>query len=132
MFRKNPDAPEGRERAAHEHTRPGRVYRPQVDIVETDSDLWVRADLPGVDEKAVHVALEDGVLAIRGEVSLTPYEKLVPVYTEFEVGNFEQSFRLSNRIDGARIQARLRDGVLELQLPKIAEAQPRQIEIRGS
>jgi HSP20 family molecular chaperone IbpA len=87
--------------------------------------------VPGVDEKSLQVSLEDGLLSISGAVSLAPYEKLRPVYTEYEVGNFEQSFRVSSRIDGARIQARLTDGVLELHLPKVAEAKPRQIEIRA-
>jgi HSP20 family molecular chaperone IbpA len=105
--------------------------RPDVDILETDADVWVRADLPGVDEKTLAVSLEDGLLSIRGDVSLEPYEKLTPVYAEHTVGSFEQSFRLSSRIDAARIEARLRDGVLELQLPKVADALPRQIAIQA-
>jgi HSP20 family molecular chaperone IbpA len=130
MFRKEANEPVTRKSVEHEHTRPGRTYEPEVDIVETDSELWLRADLPGVDEKSVQVSLEDGVLSIRGEVSLAPYEKLTPVYTEYEVGNYEQRFRVSGRIDGERIAARLTDGVLELHLPKAADAQPRQIAIQ--
>jgi HSP20 family molecular chaperone IbpA len=126
-------APEtGRQAVDTEHTRPGRAYRPNVDIVETDRELWLRADLPGVDEKSVQVSLEDGVLSIRGDVSLAPYEKLTPVYTEYEVGNYEQRFQLSSQIDAGRIEARLSDGVLELHLPKSAAAQPRQIAIQAS
>ena len=132
MFRNRTNQPETRETVEHEHTRPGRTYRPDVDIVETDGELWLRADLPGIDEKSVQVSLEDGLLSIRGDVSLAPYEKLTPVYTEYEVGNYEQRFRVSSQIDGARIAARLTDGVLELHLPKLAEAQPRQISIQAS
>ena len=132
MFRKEVSEPVTRKPVEHEHTRPGRTYRPEVDIVETDSELWLRADLPGVDEKSVHVSLEDGLLSIRGEVSLAPYVKLAPVCTEYEVGNYEQRFRVSSQIDAARIAARLTDGVLELHLPKLAEAQPRQIAIQAS
>jgi HSP20 family molecular chaperone IbpA len=131
MFRNQTTQSETRKAVEHEHTRPGRTYRPDVDIVETDSELWLRADLPGVDEKSVHVSLEDGLLSLSGTVSLAPYEKLRPVYTEYEVGNFEHSFRVSSRIDGARIEARLTDGVLELHLPKVADAQPRQIAIQA-
>jgi HSP20 family molecular chaperone IbpA len=131
MFRKTASEPATREQLEHEHTRPGRTYRPAVDIVESDKELWLRADLPGVDEKSVQVSLEDGVLSIRGDVSLARYEKLTPVYTEYEVGNYEQSFRLSSHIDAGRIAARLTDGVLELHLPKVAEAQPRQIAIQA-
>jgi len=132
MFRNETPQPETRAQVEHEHTRPGRTYRPAVDVVETDSELWVRADLPGVDEKKVQVSLEDGVLSILGEVSLAPYEKLTAVYTEYEVGNFEQRFRVSSRIDTARIAARLTDGVLEVQLPKVVDtAQPRAIAIQA-
>lgn len=131
MFRKETNEPLTRKVVEHEHTRPGRNYQPDVDIVETDGELWLRADLPGVDEKSLQVSLEDGVLWIRGEVSLVPYERLTPVYTEYEVGNYEQRFRVSSRIDGERIAARLTDGVLELHLPKVAEAQPRQIAIQA-
>ena len=131
MFRDRTPEPATRKQVEHEHTRPGLTYRPDVDIMETDAELWLRADLPGVDEKSVQVSLEDGLLSIRGEVSLAPYEKLSPVYTEYEVGNYEQSFRVSSQIDGAHIAARLTDGVLELHLPKVAEAQPRQIEIKS-
>jgi HSP20 family molecular chaperone IbpA len=131
MFDKQPSPPAAREQVEHEHTRPGRTYRPDVDIVETDTELWVRADLPGVDEKSIQVSLEDGVLSIRGDASLAPYEKLAPVYTEYDVGNYEQRFRVSSRIDGERIAARLTDGVLELHLPKVPDAQPRQISIQA-
>jgi HSP20 family molecular chaperone IbpA len=131
MFRNQTPESETRRAVEHEHTRPGRTYRPDVDIVETEGELWLRADVPGVDEKSLQVSLEDGLLSISGAVSLAPYEKLRPVYTEYEVGNFEQSFRVSSRIDGSRIQARLTDGVLELHLPKVAEAQPRQIAIQA-
>lgn len=132
MFRKERNEPVARRPVEHESTRPGRIYQPDVDIAETDQELWLRADLPGVDEKSVQVSLEDGVLSIRGEMSLAPYERLTPVYTEYEVGNYEQRFRVSSRIDGERIAARLIDGVLELHLPKVAEAQPRQISIRSA
>jgi HSP20 family molecular chaperone IbpA len=133
MFRnRSSETATPREQVEHEHTRPGRTYRPEVDIMETDAELWLRADLPGVDEKSVQVSLEDGLLSIRGEVSLAPYEKLTPVYTEYEVGNYEQRFQVSSRIDASRIAARLTDGVLELHLPKLAEAQPRQIAIHAA
>lgn len=131
MFAKERNEPATRKSVEHEHTRPGRTYQPDVDIIETDGELLLRADLPGVDEKSVQVSLEDGVLSIRGDVSLAPYENLTPVYTEYEVGNYEQRFRVSSRIDAARIAARLTDGVLELHLPKVAEAQPRQISIEA-
>jgi HSP20 family molecular chaperone IbpA len=57
------------------------------------------------------------------------YENLEPRYTEYGVGDFEARFRLSSQIDGEKIQAKLRNGVLELELPKVAAARPRKIEV---
>lgn len=114
---------------AEQNTRPGRTYVPKVDILETDSGLRLWAELPGVDESSIQVELVDGVLAIRGRVATEAYESLEPLYTEYGVGDFDARFRLSNTIDGARIQAKLRHGVLELELPKVAAAKPRRIEI---
>jgi len=112
-----------------QNTRPGRTFAPKVDIVETDAGLRLWAEMPGVDENAIEVELVDGVLSIRGRVATEEYANLEPLYTEYGVGNFETRFRLSNAIDGERIQARLTNGVLELELPKVAAAKPRKIEI---
>ena len=112
-----------------QNTRPGRTYVPKVDIVETDAGLRLWAEMPGVDEGSIEVELVDGVLSIRGRVAPEEYANLEPLYTEYGVGNFETRFRLSNAIDGGRIQAKLRHGVLELELPKVEAAKPRRIEI---
>jgi HSP20 family molecular chaperone IbpA len=88
--------------------------------------------MPGVDEKSVDVRLEDDVLSIEGRVSLEEYQNLTPVYTEYNVGNYSRSFRLSDRFELARIRARVSNGVLELELPKAAEARPRRIPVTGS
>src|SRR5262245_10074237 len=115
--------------AREEATRPGRTYRPKVDIVETENGLRLWADLPGVDEKSIEIDLVDGVLTLRGRIATDDYENLEPRYTEYGVGDFEARFRLSSQIDGEKIQAKLRHGVLELDLPKVAAARPRKIEV---
>jgi HSP20 family protein len=115
--------------AAEEQTRPGRTYRPNVDIVETENGLHLWADMPGVDEGSVDVELAEGVLEIRGRVATEDYEQLRPVYTEYNVGNYEARFRLSSSIDETRISAKLKNGVLELDLPKSEAAKPRRIQI---
>jgi HSP20 family molecular chaperone IbpA len=117
------------EAAGDERTRPGRAYVPEVDICETKDSLWLWADLPGVDEKSISIKLEDGVLAIDGHVSLEAYDKLKPLYTEYNVGNYARRFTVSEQIDANRITARIVNGVLELQLPKSAAAQPRRISV---
>ncbi len=122
---------EGKAPADEEYTRAGRTYRPNVDILEKEDGLWLWADLPGVDEKSIEVELDDGVLTISGHVATDDYEHLTPVYTEYNVGNLAHRFRLSSTIDGSKIKARMSHGVLELQLPKVEEAKPRQIAISG-
>src|SRR5262245_19191069 len=117
------------EATREEATRPGRVFRPKVDIVETERGLRLWADLPGVDEKSIQVDLVDGVLTIRGRIATEEYENLEPLYTEYGVGDFEARFRLSSEIDAEKIAAKLRNGVLDLELPKVAAARPRKIEV---
>src|SRR5262245_15054394 len=114
---------------SEQNTRPGRTFAPKVDILESDSGLKLWAELPGVDESSIEVDVVDGVLSVRGRVATDEYQNLEPLYTEYGVGNFEARFRLSNTIDGERIHAKLRHGVLELELPKVAAAKPRKIEI---
>jgi HSP20 family molecular chaperone IbpA len=118
-----------KQRGLEEHTRPGRTYQPSVDILETDQGLRLWADMPGVDQSSIDVELVDDVITIRGRVATTEYENLRPVYTEYNVGNYEARFRLSSTIDGARISAKLANGVLEIDLPKVEAAKPRRIEI---
>lgn len=115
-----------------EGTRPGRVYRPNVDIGESRDAVWLAVDVPGVDEKTLHVELDDGVLSIEGSVSVDEYRDLNPVYSEYNVGNFERRFRISDRIDPRRIEARIEHGVLHLVLPKAEEAKPRTIPIAAA
>ncbi len=112
-----------------ENLEPGRVYAPNVEIRETEDALWLWADLPGVDDDSVDVRLEDDVLRIQGNVRADDYANLTPVYTEYNVGSFHRSFRITAPIDSNKVTASMRNGVLELQLPKTAEAKPQQIPV---
>ena len=114
----------------HEPTRAGRTFVPNVDIHETEDALWVRADVPGVDENSVEVRLDEGELRIEGRVNLDAYAQLSPLYTEYNVGNFVRNFRIASAIDREKISARLNDGVLQLELPKAERARPRRIPIQ--
>lgn len=117
------------ELTGNEHTRPGRTYVPDVDIYETPDSLWLRADMPGVDEQSIEINVNEGVLSIEGQVEVKDYENLTPVYTEYNVGNYARRFTLANTIDTERIGARMKNGVLELELPKAEKAKPRRIAI---
>jgi HSP20 family protein len=112
-----------------ELTRAGRTYVPQVDIYETKEGLWLWADMPGVDESSINVHLDNGVLTIEGQVDVTPYENVAPLYTEYNVGNYVRRFTLSNDVDSDRIVARMQHGVLALEIPKAERAKPRRIAV---
>jgi len=115
-----------------ERTRPGLTFVPDVDICETPDSLFLWADMPGVDEQSVEVNLAEGVLTIEGRVSLSEYENLNPIYSEYRVGNYARRFTVSSDIDGARIKGHVKNGVLELELPKAERAKPRRIEITAA
>jgi HSP20 family molecular chaperone IbpA len=112
-----------------EHTTPLKRYLPATDIVETEKELLLYMDMPGVDKEKVSIKLEKGVLQVEGLIDSEPYSKLKPLYTEYNVGNYSRQFELSNKIDQANIEASMKDGVLSLVLPKVAEMQPRTIQI---
>ncbi len=113
-----------------EPTRPGRTYVPNVDISETENALWLRADMPGVKEDSIEISVEKNVLSIEGQVALQEYADLASVYTEYNVGNYQRRFTLSNAIDADKIHAHLTNGVLELELPKAESAKPRRVAVQ--
>ena len=109
--------------------RPVRaVFEPAADVVEKPDGLYLAIDMPGVDQKGLEVTIEEHVLHIRG-TSAGSGETAPPVHREFECGDFERSFRLTPDLDEARITASLRNGVLQIALPKREETRPRRISV---
>jgi HSP20 family molecular chaperone IbpA len=115
-----------------ERTRARRAFVPRADIYETDDELVVVADMPGVDENSVEITLEKNVLTITGNVDLVQPEDYSLAYAEYEEGDYERSFTLSNEIDLNRIEAMVKDGVLRLHLPKIGEAKTKKIAVKAA
>jgi HSP20 family molecular chaperone IbpA len=113
-----------------ETTIPARVFLPTADIYETNDALNVVLEMPGVEKSSVEVRVEDGVLKIDGRLDFSKYQGLQPLYTEYNVGHYSRSFRLSSKIDQNKIGAELKDGVLSLVLPKVEEAKPRTIQVQ--
>jgi HSP20 family protein len=113
-----------------ESTIPARVFLPTADIYETNDALNVVLEMPGVDKNSVDIRVEDGVLNIEGRLDFSKYQGLQPLYTEYNVGHYSRSFRLSSKIDQNKIAAELKDGVLSLVLPKVEEAKPRTIQVK--
>jgi HSP20 family protein len=113
-----------------EATIPARMFVPAADIYEAENDLTVILEMPGVEKKNVDVRVEDGMLNVEGRLDLAKYQGLQPLYTEYNIGHYARSFRLSSKIDQNKIVAEMKDGVLSLKLPKIEEAKARTIQIR--
>ena len=112
-----------------ESTIPARVFVPTADIYETQDALNVILEMPGVEKGNVDVHVEDDVLNVEGRLDLTKYQGLQPLYTEYNIGHYSRSFRLSNKINQDKIGAELKEGVLSLTLPKVEEAKPRTIQV---
>jgi len=112
-----------------EQTTTGPVYTPDVDIFETERDLVLLADLPGVTPGTLTIDLRDSVLTLAGDV---PFEEPVEeeyLLAEYGTGRFYRQFTLSEMIDQERIDAKLSNGVLHLTLPKVEKATPRKIAV---
>jgi len=114
-----------------EQTRPGLVFTPEVDIFETDQEITLLADMPGVAADQVTIDLRDGVLTINGDVKPWEGPEETDVLVEFEIGKYYRQFTLSDAIDQDKIDAKLEDGVLRLTLPKAQKAVPRQIAVKA-
>jgi len=112
-----------------EATVPSRVFLPTTDIYETEDALNVIMEMPGVEKNDVDLAIENSVLKVFGRIDFSKYQGLQPVYTEYNVGHYVRSFRLSSKIDQTKIRAEMKDGVLSLTLPKAEEAKPRAIAV---
>jgi HSP20 family protein len=113
-----------------EGTIPARIFLPAADIYESEDALTVVLEMPGVDKGNVDVRIEDGVLNVEGRLDFSKYQNLMPVYTEYNIGHYARSFRLSSKIDSTKIGAEMNDGVLSLLLPKVEEAKPRTIQVK--
>jgi HSP20 family molecular chaperone IbpA len=113
-----------------EQTRPGAVYAPSVDIFENDNSITVLADMPGVKADDLKIDLRESVLTLTGRVTTARGAKESDVLREYPSGTFFRRFTLSETIDQAKIDAKLTDGVLRLELPKVERARPRQITVR--
>ena len=113
-----------------EGTIPARIFLPAADIYESEDALTVVLEMPGVDKGNVDVRIEDGVLNVEGRLDFSKYQNLLPIYTEYNIGNYARSFRLSSKIDSTKIGAEMNDGVLSLVLPKVEEAKPRTIQVK--
>jgi len=106
-------------------------WAPKVDIVETDNEYTIKAELPEVNKEDVKVNVENGELSISGERKQEKEEKGKKFHrVERFYGSFIRSFTLPDNVDAANIKASFKDGMLNLSLPKKAEAKPKASEVK--
>lgn len=117
--------------ASAEQTRPGLVFLPAVDIFETENDITLLADMPGVAAENLDVDLDKDVLTINGSVASPEGEGEQDLIREYRTGQFHRKFTLAQVIDKSKIDAELKEGVLRLRLPKVEEATPRRITVKA-
>ena len=113
-----------------ERTRWGKVFTPPVDIIETDNELKLYADMPGTDKESINITVDQNILTVRGNVDVAPVEGYELEYAEYEVGDYQRSFTLNDTINQEKIEANYDNGVLELTLPKAEKAKPMSIKVK--
>jgi len=113
-----------------ERTRECSCFVPRADIYEVDDQIVIVADVPGAEKDTIDVTLEKNILTIDAYVNSAAPEGYSLSFAEYEVGDYQRSFRLSDEIDREKIQASVKDGVLRLYLPKSDAARMRKISVK--
>lgn len=119
------DAPQrGFSRFAFDH------WAPAVDLTEDGDQFVLKAELPGLKKEDIQLSVEDGVLKLSGErKSASSETEGTLIRSERFTGRFERAFTLPTPVDVAKVRARYEDGILTVDLPKLEEAKPRQIQV---
>ena len=114
-----------------ERTRECACYVPRTDIYETEQEIILLADMPGVSVKNLDITLEKNVLTILGTNDLPLPQDFSLEYQEYEPGDYQRSFTLSEEIDREKINATMKNGVLRLTMPKAGPAKTRKISVNA-
>ena len=114
-----------------ESTRNGIYVTPRVDIVETEGELLLYADMPGVRPEDIDLRYENGELILRGKVQRSEVEGNL-IYSEFEAGDFYRVFQVHETINTSKIDAEFKSGVLIVHLPKQEAVKPKQVAVRAT
>lgn len=113
-----------------ERTRDRRAYVPRANIYETEENIFIVADMPGVDDKTIEIRLEKNELIINGYVEDEQHEDHALMYAEYGTGDYQRTFIIPNEIDRDKIEASIKDGVLRLTLPKADKLRTRMIDVK--
>jgi HSP20 family molecular chaperone IbpA len=114
-----------------EQTTPGLVFTPAVDIFETEKDITLLADMPGVKADDLTIDLRDNTLTLSADIAPVANSNEEDILKEYEIGRYYRQFTLGELINQENIDAKLNDGVLRLSLPKVEKATPKKISVKA-
>ena len=118
--------------AGKEAEIPTGTWYPAVDILETDKDIVIKVELPGINLSDVNLEIADNMLSLRGERKFEKDTKKENYHkVERSYGSFHRSFTLPGSVDQTKINAKLKDGILEVKLPKVENLKPKQIPVES-
>ena len=115
-----------------ERTRSHRCFIPKTDIYETKDEIILVADIPGTNQDSVDITLEKNVLSINAFVNIDVPADYDRIYSEYEGGDYQRSFRLSDEINQNNIKAVVSNGELRLHLPKAEPAKAKKIKVKAA
>ena len=107
------------------------ALRPAVDIFETAEGITLRADMPGVSKDRLNVHVDGTNLLVEGRIGIEPQDQMQPLYADVRSAVYRRNFLLSNELEAGKIEAKLKDGVLTVRIPKRPELRPRRVEVRS-
>src|SRR5436305_2785839 len=118
----------GRFNFLEDETKSG-VWAPPVDVAEEKDKILVRVEVPGMNENDLKVSFEDGLLTVSGERQFERNDDRNYHRIERTYGNFTRTFSLPRTVDANAISAQYVNGILEIEIPKLEDAKPKQIQI---
>jgi len=113
-----------------EQTIPGLVFTPAVDIFETEKEITMLADMPGVKADDLMIDLRESTLTLSADIAPVENANEDDILVEYETGRYYRQFTLGELINQENIDAQLNDGVLRLSLPKVEKATPKRISVK--
>jgi len=113
-----------------EQTTPGLVFTPAVDIFETEKEITLLADMPGVKADNLTIDLRDNTLTLAADIAPVDDTNEEDLLKEYDTGRYYRQFTLGELINQENIDAKLNDGVLRLALPKFEKATPKKISVK--
>ena len=113
-----------------EQTTPGLVFTPAVDIFETEKEITMLADMPGVKADDLMIDLRENTLTLSADIAPVENANEDDILVEYETGRYYRQFTLGELINQENIDAQLNDGVLHLSLPKVEKATPKRISVK--